>query len=160
MPQRRDACNLPICDSFAVECLVKSISSSHAPSPAVGAVAASPLASDRWIVVQDSLEDILSNRSRGVLPRKLNALWPKLELEKETGRVVATQSRTAIPVAWTFMSEIFTKHGRLIERGSRSNNHRFDLVLWPCDGHECPSYIRSFRHRTQKLDSSATRFEK
>ncbi len=36
-------------------------------------IAASPLASDQGIVVKDSLEDILSNRSRGVLPRKFNA---------------------------------------------------------------------------------------
>ena len=33
----------------------------------------------------------------------------------ETGRVVGTRSKAAIPVAWTFMSEILTKHGRMIE---------------------------------------------
>ena len=41
----------------------------------------------------------------------------------ETGRVVGTRSKAAIPVAWTFMSEILTKHGRMIEHLSRSNNH-------------------------------------
>ena len=45
-------------------------------------IAASPLASDQWIVGKDSLEDILSNRSRGVLPRKFNALWPNPELKR------------------------------------------------------------------------------
>ena len=49
------------------------------------------------------------------------------------------------------MSEILTEHGRIIERLSRYNNFRFDRVSWPCDGHECPSYIRSFRRRTQNL---------
>jgi len=46
-----------------------------------------PLASDRWIVVV-ALGDILSNRSRGVLPRRFCAFWPKPEwLQKETDRV-------------------------------------------------------------------------
>ena len=49
------------------------------------------------------------------------------------------------------MSEILTKHGRIIERLSMYNKTRFDRVSWPCHGHECPSYIRSFRHRTQNL---------
>jgi len=35
-------------------------------------ITAAPLASDRWIVVV-ALGDILSNRSRGVLPRKFIA---------------------------------------------------------------------------------------
>ena len=68
-------------------------------------IAASPLASDRWIVVV-AIGDILSNRSRGVLPRKFNALWPKPECEMETGRVPEARSIAAIPVPWTFMSEI------------------------------------------------------
>ena len=51
-------------------------------------IAASPFASDQWIVVKDSLEDILSNRSRGVLPRKFNALWPNPECEMATGRTL------------------------------------------------------------------------
>ena len=38
------------------------------------------------------------------------------------------------------MSEILTKHGRIIERLSMHNMIRFDRVAWPCDGHECPSY--------------------
>jgi len=57
----------------------------------------------------------------------------------ERGRVGAARPKAAIPVAWTFMSEILTKHGRMIERLPRSNNRRFDRVLWPYDGHECPS---------------------
>gem|GEM_PF-4468500 len=56
----------------------------------------------------DSLGDILSNRSRGILPRKFNALWPNPECEMETGRVPEARSIAAIPVAWTFMSEILT----------------------------------------------------
>ena len=68
-------------------------------------IAASPLVSDRWIVVV-ALGDILSNRSRGVLPRKFSALWPNPECEMETGRVPEAPSIAAIPVAWTFMSEI------------------------------------------------------
>ena len=44
-------------------------------------IAASPLASDQWIVVKDSLEDILSNRSRGVLTRKFNVLWPNPDVK-------------------------------------------------------------------------------
>ncbi len=42
-------------------------------------ITAAPLASDRWIVRGNSLGDILSNRSRGVLPRKFCAFWPKPE---------------------------------------------------------------------------------
>ena len=101
--------------------------------------------------MKDSLEDILSNRSRGVLPRKYIALLPNPELEeKETGRVREARSRAAIPVAWTFMSEILAKHRRIIERLQSHNNFRFDRVSWSCDGHECPSYklldIHEFVH--------------
>ena len=60
-------------------------------------------------------------------------------------RVGDTSNNDAIPVAWTFMSEILTKHGRIIELLSMYNTIRFDHVSWPCDGHECPSYVRSFR---------------
>ena len=49
------------------------------------------------------------------------------------------------------MSAILTKHGRIIERLSRHNNLRFDRISWLGDGHECPSYVRSFHHRTQNL---------
>jgi hypothetical protein len=49
------------------------------------------------------------------------------------------------------MSEILTKYGRIIERLSMHNNLRFDRVSWPGDGHECPSYMQSFRRRTQNL---------
>ncbi len=58
------------------------------------------------------------------------------------GQGCGNSVQAAIPVAWTFMSEILTRQGRIIERLSGSNNHRFDRVLWPCDGQECPSYIR------------------
>ena len=43
------------------------------------------------------------------------------------------------------MSEILTKQGRIVERLSRYNNLRSDRVSWPCDGHQCPSYVKSFR---------------
>ena len=66
-------------------------------------------------------------------------------------RVIAARSKVAIPVAWTFMSEILTRHGRIIERLSIYNRIRFDRVSWLCDGHECPSYIGSFHHRAQNL---------
>jgi hypothetical protein len=102
----------------------------------------SPQTNGLYIGVAGS--DIVSNRSRGVLLRKFNALWPNPErLEIEMGRVIAAQSKAATPVAWTFMSEIFTKHGRTRDWLSRYHNFRFDRVSWSCDGHECPSYIRS-----------------
>ena len=49
--------------------------------------------------------------------------------------------KDSIPVAWTFMSEILTKHVRDIQRLPSYNNLRFDRASWPCDGHECPSCI-------------------
>ena len=55
--------------------------------------------------------------------------------------VPATQSKVAIPVAWTFMSEILASHRRIVERLSRHNNQRSDSDSWPYDGHECPSYV-------------------
>ena len=64
--------------------------------------------------------------------------------DKATGRVLEARFKAAIPVAWTFMSEIFAKHRRIAEPMSSHNNPRSDSVSWPCDGHECPSYIRSF----------------
>ena len=69
----------------------------------------------------------------------------------ETGRVLETWSNTAIPVAWTFMSETLTSRRRIIERMPRRKNLRFNCVSWPYDGHECPCDIRSFRRRTQNL---------
>ena len=48
------------------------------------------------------------------------------------------------------MSEMLTKRRCIIEGMSRHNRIRFDCVSWPCDGHECPSYIRSLRRRIDK----------
>gem|GEM_PF-2195375 len=67
----------------------------------------------------------------------------------EKGRVLEDRSNSAIPVAWTFMSEIFAMQRRIVEHLSLDNNLRSDSVSWPGDGHEYPSYIQSFRHRTQ-----------
>ena len=61
------------------------------------------------------------------------------------------RSNAAIPVAWTFMSEMFAMHRRIVERRSRHNNFRFDAVVWPCDGHGCPSYRRSYRHHSLSM---------
>ena len=45
------------------------------------------------------------------------------------------------------MSETLAKPRRIAERVPSRYNLRLDSVSRPCDGHECPSYIRSFRHR-------------
>ena len=52
----------------------------------------------------------------------------------------ATRSKAPIPVAWTFMSEILTKHRHIIERHEKNQNLGFDSASWACAGHECPSY--------------------
>ena len=62
-------------------------------------------------------------------------------VEVTTAEVRVAALKPAIPVAWTFMSEILTGHRRIAERLSRHNNLRFDRVSWQCDGHECPSYL-------------------
>ncbi len=49
------------------------------------------------------------------------------------------------------MSEILARHRHIVERLPQHNILCFDRVFWPCDGHECPSYIRWFRHRTENL---------
>ena len=76
----------------------------------------------------------------------------------ETALPLVRPTDAAIPLAWTFMSEILTRHGRIIERLSMYNKVRFDRVSWPCDGHECPSYIRLCRHRTQNLIPTTHKF--
>ena len=78
-------------------------------------------------------EDILSNRCRSVLPRKFDALRSNPECLE-----------AAIPIPWTFMSEILASDRRIFERLSSNNNVRFGSVSWPSDGHECPSYLRLF----------------
>ncbi len=67
----------------------------------------------------------------------------------EKGRVLEDRSNSAIPVAWTFMSERFAMQRRIVEHLSLDNNLRSDSVSWPGDGHESPSYICSFHHGTQ-----------
>ena len=81
------------------------------------------------------------SRFRGVLLRTFNAVWPNPEHEMERGQGLSARSRAVIPVAWTFMSEILASDRRIVVRLSRHQNLRFDSVSWPCDGHECPSYI-------------------
>ena len=49
------------------------------------------------------------------------------------------------------MSETLANHRRIVERLSSHNYSRFDFLSWSCDRHECPSYSRSFVHRTQIL---------
>lgn len=44
------------------------------------------------------------------------------------------------------MSGILANDHRPDERLSMHKALRFDSVSWPCDGHECSSYIRSCRH--------------
>ena len=59
-------------------------------------------------------------------------------------RVIAARSKVAIPVAWTFMSEILTRHGRIIERLSMYNKIRFDRVSWHATGMNVhPAFDRS-----------------
>ncbi len=63
------------------------------------------------------------------------------EFSSDPGSTVpAAQSKVAIPVAWTFMSEILASHRRIVERLSRHINQRFHRVSWRSDRHECPSY--------------------
>ena len=40
---------------------------------------------------------------------------------------------------------------RIVARLSRHKNRRCDNVSRPCDGHECPSYRRAFRHSPGNL---------
>ena len=42
------------------------------------------------------------------------------------------------------MSEVLAKQGRTIERPQIRYNFRFGGFSWLCDGHECPSYFRSY----------------
>gem|GEM_PF-6138126 len=39
------------------------------------------------------------------------------------------------------MSEIFTKQPPAIVQLPWYNSFGFGGVVWPCDGHECPSYV-------------------
>ena len=49
------------------------------------------------------------------------------------------------------MSEILANHPGIVQRRAKHNDFRLDNVSWLCDGHECPSYMRSFRHCAQNL---------
>jgi len=41
------------------------------------------------------------------------------------------------------MSGILAIHRPIVHWLSMHNDFRFDRGLWPCDGHECPSYMRA-----------------
>ena len=85
--------------------------------------------------------------------------WPNPESPKTvTGRVREAQSKAAIPVAWTFMSEILVSPRRNIQRLPKHNSFRFDRVSWLCDGQECLQTI--IPPANPKPDSSATCFGK
>ncbi len=93
----------------------------------------------RWSVV---IWGKLGRQSTLDGPAVLALVLSRSPPKTETGQVPETRSGAAIHVAWTFMSEILANHLGIVERSSSRNNFRFDCVLWPCDGHECPSYMR------------------
>ncbi len=74
-----------------------------------------------------------------VVGKKKSSEASRLRRSPQTNRL---KIAVAIPVAWTFMSEILTKQGRIIERLSRSNTiastvfygHAIDMNVHPAFG--------------------------